>query len=325
MKMLVLGGSRFIGLHLVRLLHSRGHDVTVLNRGRTEADLPEGVARISADRDDAGAQATVLSGASYDVAFDISAYTTRQLGPAIEALSGNVGRFVFCSTTSVYAPNDTIPIWEHFPLDRAPDASKYARDKIECEDLLAEAHAGGFPMTILRPPYVYGPDNYIAAREFSYFARLSGGRRIIIPGDGLTPIHPVHVDDLAEAFAAAAESDAALGGAYTICSPDAITANGYVRAIADAVGVDADVVHVEPRDYDSLGEQIFPFEWQAARVYTTTNALADLDWAPRYHMRDGLAMTYEWWVQQGQDGQDWDFSNEDEALARLGLGGPQPA
>ena len=61
MKMLVLGGSRFIGLHLVRLLHSRGHDVTVLNRGRTEADLPEGVARISADRDDAGAQAATLS------------------------------------------------------------------------------------------------------------------------------------------------------------------------------------------------------------------------------------------------------------------------
>ena len=133
------------------------------------------------------------------------------------------------------------------------------------------------------------------------------------------------MDDLAEAFAAAAESDAALGGAYTICSPDAITANGYVRAIADAVGVDADVVHVEPRDYDSLGEQIFPFEWQAARVYTTANALADLDWAPRYHMRDGLAMTHKWWLAQGLDKRDWDFSNEDEALVRLGLGGPQPA
>ena len=318
MKMLVLGGSRFIGLHLVRLLHSRGHDVTVLNRGRTAADLPDGVARISADRDDADAQAAALSGASYDVAFDISAYTTRQLGPAIGALSGNVGRFVFCSTTSVYAPSDTIPIREDFPLDRAPDASQYAKDKIECEDLLAEAYARGFPMTILRPPYVYGPDNYIAAREFSYFARLTQGRRIVIPGDGLTPIHPVHVDDLADAFAAAPESDAALGGTYTICSPDAITANGYVRAIADAMGVSADVVHVEPHDYEALGEELYPFEWRAARVYTTASALSALDWTPRYHMREGLAMTYRWWVEQGLDAGAWDFSAEDAALARLG-------
>ena len=321
MKMLVLGGSRFIGLHLVRLLHSRGHDVTVLNRGRTEADLPDGVARISADRDDADAQAAALGGADYDVAFDISAYTTHQLAPAIEALAGNVGRFVFCSTTSVYASSDTIPIREDFPLDRAPDASKYARDKIECEDLLAEAHARGFPMTILRPPYVYGPDNYIAAREFSYFARLSRGRRIIIPGDGLTPIHPVHVDDLAEAFVAASQTDGAFGRTFTICSPDAITANGYVAAIADAMGVEADVAHVEPRDYDALGDQLYPFEWQAARVYTTAQAQEYLDWAPRYHMRDGLAMTYEWWVRQGLDKHDWDFSNEDAALTKLGLGG----
>ena len=326
MKMLVLGGSRFIGLHLVRLLHSLGHDVTVLNRGRTEADLPDGVARISADRDDPGAQTAALSGADYDVAFDISAYTTRQLAPAVEALAGNVGRFVFCSTTSVYGPSDTIPIREDFPLHRTPDASQYAKDKIECEDLLNEEfQRGRMPITILRPPYVYGPDNYIAAREFSYFARLSRGRRIIIPGDGLTPIHPVHVDDLAEAFLAASRTDGAFGRTFTICSPDAITANGYVRAIADAMGVAADVAHVEPRDYESLGDQIYPFEWQAARVYTTAQAQEYLGWTPRYHMRDGLAMTYEWWVQQGLDKHDWDFSNEDAALAKLGLDGASSA
>ncbi len=319
MKTLVLGGSRFIGLHLVRLLHSLGHDVTVLNRGRTEADLPEGVARISADRDDPAAQTAALSGADYDVVFDISAYTTRQLAPALDALAGNIGRFVFCSTTSVYGPSDTIPIREDFPLHRTPDASQYAKDKIECEDLLAEAHAGGFPMTILRPPYVYGPDNYIAAREFSYFARLSQGRRIIIPGDGLTPIHPVHVDDLAEAFLAASQMDGVFGRTFTICSPDAITANGYVRAIADAMGVKADVVHVAPSDYEALDDQIYPFEWQAARVYTTAQAQEYLGWTPRYHMRDGLAMTYQWWVEQGLDRGDWDFSNEDAALAKLGL------
>ena len=317
MNTLVLGGSRFIGLHLVRLLHEQGHRVTVLNRGQTEADLPDGVTRLVADRNDASAVKAALQGASYDAAFDISAYTTATLKPVIDALAGRVGRFVFCSTTSVYAPSDTVPIHEDFPLFRTPDANQYAKDKVECEDLLVDAfNRDGFPMTILRPPYVYGPDNYIAAREFSYFARLTQGRRIVIQGDGLTPVHPVHVDDLADAFAAAPGRSGTLGQAYTICSPDAITANGYVHAIADAMGVSAEIVHIEPGEYEVLGQQLFPLEWEATRIYSTEKAREDLEWTPHFHMRGGLEMTYRWWLSRGLDKEPWDFSSEDEALAK---------
>ena len=321
MKALVLGGSRFIGLHLVRLLHDDGHQVTVLNRGQTEADLPDGVVRLIADRTDTEQVNAALKGSSYDVAFDISAYTTATLTPVVEALEGRVGRFVFCSTTSVYGPNDTIPIEEDFPLHRGSDAGQYARDKIECEDLLVEAFKQrAFPMTILRPPYVYGPDNYLKAREFSYFARLKQGRKIIIPGDGLTPFHPVHVDDLADAFALVPGKSQTLGQIYTICSPDAITANGYVRAIAEIMGVSADVVNMEPRDYDALDQQIYPFEWAMSRIYSADRARRDLGWSPKFHMRDGLEMTYRWWLNQGLDKEAWDFSNEDEAVVKAGSG-----
>lgn len=321
MKVLVLGGSRFIGLHLVRLLHDDGHQVTVLNRGQTRANLPDNVVRLIADRTDAGQIKAALKDGSYDVAFDISAYTTSTLKPAIEVLEGRVGRFVFCSTTSVYGPNDTIPIEEDFPLHRSPDASQYARDKIECEDFLVEAfNQRGFPMTILRPPYVYGPDNYLKAREFSYFARLKQGRKIIIPGDGLTPFHPVHVDDLADAFAAVLGKSQTLGQTYTICSPDAITANGYVRAMAEIMGVSAEIVNMEPRDYDALDQQLYPFEWAVSRVYSTDKARRDLGWSPKFHMRDGLEMTYRWWLAEGLDKEVWDFSNEDEALVKAGSG-----
>ena len=321
MKVLVLGGSRFIGLHLVRLLHDDGHHVTVLNRGQTQANLPDSVVRLIADRADTEQVKAALKDDSYDVVFDISAYTTSTLKPVIEILEGRVGRFVFCSTTSVYGPNDTIPIEEDFPLHRTPDASQYARDKIECEDFLVEAfNQRGFPMTILRPPYVYGPDNYLKAREFSYFARLKQGRKIIIPGDGLTPVHPVHVDDLADAFAAVPGKSQTLGQTYTICSPDAITANGYVRAMAEIMGVSADIVNMEPRDYDALDQQLYPFEWAVSRIYSTDKARRDLGWSPRFHMRDGLEMTYRWWLAEGMDKEVWDFSNEDEALVRAGSG-----
>ena len=187
MEVLVLGGSRFIGLHLVRILSQQGHRVTVLNRGQTEADLPSEVGRLTADRTDPSQVRRALADKSYDVVFDISGYTPQSLTPVVESLDGRVGRFVFCSTTSVYADADTAPVEEDFPLFRGPEASQYARDKILCEDLLIDAFdQRGFPATILRPPYVYGPDNYIRQREFSYFARLSQGRMIIIPGSGTT-------------------------------------------------------------------------------------------------------------------------------------------
>ena len=319
MKALVLGGSRFIGLRLVWLLHGQGHEVTVLNRGQTRTELPDGVTRLYVDRTDARKVKDLLKDADYDVAFDISAYTTATLNPVIEALEDRIGHFVFCSTTSVYPPADVVPILEDFPLYRSPEAGKYAADKVECEDLLMDAfEKRGFPATILRPPYVYGPHDYIKEREFSYFARLTQMRKIIIPGDGLTLIHPVHVDDLAGAFAAVPGRNPALGQAYTICSPDAVTANGYVRTIGEVMGVETKIVHVESNAYNALGQQLFPYEWEISQVYSNEKAMSDLEWSPKYHMRGGLDMTYRWWLEEGLDKQDWDFSAEDDVLAKLG-------
>ena len=326
MDTLVLGGSRFIGLHLVRLLHGRGDAVSVLNRGQTPAELPDGVRRLSADRGDPSQVKAALKDASYDAVFDISGYTPASLRPVVKALEGRVGHFVFCSTTSVYAPSETAPIDEGFPLHRGPDASQYARDKVACEDLLTEAfERRGFPATILRPPYVCGPDDYLRQREFSFFARLSQRRRIIIPGDGLTLFHSVHVDDLASAFAAVPGRPDTLGQAYTVAGRDAITANGYVEAIGEAMGVVPDVVHLQPKDYvDAMRRQglasdsVFPFEWSVSRVYAIEKAKRDLGWAPTYSMAEGLAMTYRWWREKGLDREPWDFSHEDEMLETIG-------
>ena len=190
------------------------------HRGRTEADLPEGVARISADRDDPDAQTAALSGADYDVVFDISAYTTKQLEPAVEALAGNVGRSSFAAPPRSTAPATPYPSGRTSRCTATPDASQYAKDKIECEDLLNEEfQRGRMPITILRPPYVYGPDNYIAAREFSYFARLSRGRASSSPETASPPFTRFMWTDLADAFVAASRTDGAFGRTFTICSP----------------------------------------------------------------------------------------------------------
>ena len=323
MDALVLGGTWFIGLHLVRALSERGDRVTVLNRGQTEADLPGDVARLTADRTDPAQVRRALRGRSFDVAYDISGYTPESLAPVIESLEGNVRRFVFCSTTGVYAPAETVPIEEDFPLIRGPDASQYSRDKVLCEDLLTEAFEGrGFPVSILRPPYVYGPDNSLRHREFSYFARLSAGRKIIIPGTGRNLVHAVHVDDLVEAFVATPNVEVTRGQAYTICGPDAITLNGWIDAMGAAAGLAPKVVHAAPEQYSALHveAQTFPYAWDGYTVYTSEKAQRHMEWSPRYRMGAGLKMTFEWWKAQGMDREEWDFSVEDRALEILDAG-----
>ena len=160
MKVLVLGGSRQIGLDLVRLLHSQGHTVTVLNRGQTQVSLPIDVSKIVADRSFADQVTTGLDGSAYDTVFDISGYKPSEVEPILNVLDGNVGHYVFCSSVAVYSPEiKTMPILEDSPLNRYPNADDYSRDKILCEDLLVERfNRSGFPVTIVRPPYVYGPN-----------------------------------------------------------------------------------------------------------------------------------------------------------------------
>ena len=329
MNTLVLGGSIFIGLHLVRLLHGQGHQVTVLNRGQSGPGLPDGVARLTADRTDPAQVKAALSGAPYDVVFDISGYTPASVEPVLESLNGKVGQFIFCSTTAVYAPAHLRPVDEGFPLDRRPEATQYARDKIVAEDMLLEAFdRRGFPITILRPPYVYGPDNKLKQREFSYFTRLTRRRTLIVPGEGHTLFHPVHVDDLAEAFAAVPGRSHAIGQTYTVCGPEAITINGYIETIGEIMGVEPEGVHAGAEEFNALpaklglsdDQALFPYEWVESGVFSTEKARRDLEWTHRYGIRDGLAMTYEWWLEQGLDREEWDFSHEDRALDALRAG-----
>ena len=322
MKALVLGGTQFVGLRLVELLHRRGHDVTVLNRGHTPARLPDGVGALKADRNDAAQVAAALRDKRYDAVFDISGYTATQVEAVLEALVDRVGHYVFCSSTSVYAAGDLAPVHEDSPLSRGPDAGRYASDKIACEDLLMDRHSRrGLQVTVLRPPYVYGPHNVIKEREFAFFARLTQGRKLLVPDSGVRHLHFVQVDDMAAAFIAVPGRDPASGQAYTVCGDQAITANGFVRMVEEIMGVTAEVVYVDTPDYGPLESAVFPFGVGASLVHSNEKARRDLDWTPQYSMRDGLAMTYRWWLEQGLDKEAWDFSKDDAILERVGDAG----
>src|SRR5215218_2388949 len=112
MKVLILGGTRFIGRHIVEALLAGGHSVSVFNRGRTPDELPAHVERLRGDRDDGASGLNAVGAWGWDVCVDVSGYTPRQVRPAVERLSANVSRYVFVSAVSVYGDPRQRPVRE---------------------------------------------------------------------------------------------------------------------------------------------------------------------------------------------------------------------
>ena len=148
MRVLVMGGSQFNGYSLVMELVKHGHEITVLNRGRTAVDFPRSVRRLVADRTDHDQVRAVLGGESFDAVQDMSAYHPADVELMIEVFEGRIGHYIFASSTVIYAPTDILPITENHPVDRGPNQNEYGLHKLLCEDILIDAwRSRGFPAT----------------------------------------------------------------------------------------------------------------------------------------------------------------------------------
>ena len=239
MNVLVMGGTQFNGLALVHELARAGHAVTILNRGKTEAQLPSNVLRLTCDRTDHAALKATLANRDWDCVFDISAYRPEDVATMIEVLEGHTGHYIFASSTVIYARSDLLPITENHPVERGDSQNSYGGNKLLCEDLLVEAfRQRGFPMSIAAFSMVFGPHNIIPDREQRMYMRLKAGRRILIPGDGNTVGQVGHVYDEARALRAMMQKPATFGRRYNLTGADCFTDNGYVDTFAEVMGID---------------------------------------------------------------------------------------
>ena len=240
-----MGGTNFNGLALVHELVRQGHDVTVLNRGRSAADIPDSVKRLVADRSEPDTVRDALAGSEWDVIADITAYHPEDVEMMIELFTDRVGHYIFASSTVTYAQADVLPITETHPDDRSDRQNEYGLHKLLCEDLLFQAHSGrGFPATSAAFSMVFGPHNMIEAREQRMFRRILDGRPVLIPGDGQTLLQLGHVDDQAVALEQMMGRSNTFGRRYNLTGNSAVTRNHYVATIAEAVGRPADVRHI---------------------------------------------------------------------------------
>lgn len=323
-----MGGTRFNGLFVTLELYSQGHDVTIFNRGRTEAEIPPEVHRLYGDRKDHDRLWEAVSGKEFDCVIDVNAYTVDDVSSMVEMLDGRTGHYIFVSTANVYAPSEVYPITEDFPLDEAGAGGDYPAGKVACETYLRRAHRQrGFPYTIARLSLVYGPRNFSPYREQMMFMRLLKGRRILLPGPGDTLTQPGYVEDGVQALVRMMGNKKIFGEAYNVAGPQAVTDSGYVGTLAAITGVEPEVVHIPADDMDAVAAVMpYPLTLRISRtnlrwsenVVCSVEKLKDhVGYWPGHTLEQGMRRTFEWFQREKlSEKLVFDFSVEDELIER---------
>jgi len=302
-RVLVIGGTLFIGRHLVAELLKAGHEVSILHR-KPKHKLGRKVGNIVADRNDPESLKKALAGRSFEVVYD-NVYdwergtTAAQVEATARAINGRLHRYIFMSSVAAYGDG----LNHHEGDALAPDDHPlpYVRNKAMSERALFRMHQrNGFPAVTLRPPFVYGPGGSYY-REAFFWDRLRDGRAIILPGDGRRLMQFVHVGDVVKACLKVLDVPDALGHAFNIANPKPLTQVETVEALGRAAGKDVKFVRI-PRDKiqraggNAMGEHLYFGEYFDVPAITmvVNKAQRVLKFKP-IDFDEGLKETYRWY------------------------------
>lgn len=309
MRILVMGGTRFIGVYLTQLLVQQGHEVVLFNRGNKPAPV-DGLKVIQGDRKEGAVLKEKLAGETFDAIFDNNGRELSDTQPLIELFNGKIKHFVYVSSAGVYLKSDEMP---HVEGD-AVDPNSRHKGKFATEAYLA---AEGVPFTSVRPVYIYGPQNYNDVEAW-FFDRLVRDRPLPIPGNGMALTQMGHVADLAQAMAAVLGNEKAIGQIYNISGDKAVSFDGLARACAVAAGKDPaslKLVHYDPKQFDFGKKKAFPMRVQ--HFFTAiAKAKTDLDWQPEFDLVSGLKDSFQKdFLASGRDRAEADFALDEQILA----------
>lgn len=326
MRLLVLGGTRFVGHAVVTAAVERGWEVTTFNRGLSGPDVA-GVTVVRGDRAEASdLDRLVSSGVNWNAVIDCSGYVPRDVLAAAQSLEPLTAHYVFMSTVSVYRDWPAQPLSEaseilYCPPDAGPEygqdledgPTKYGYQKSGCE-LAARATFGEGRAAILRPGVVLGPREYVGRLPW-WLRRVSAGGRVLAPGDPARSIQPVDVRDLAQFALQVAQS--AIGGTFNVTAPQGReTFGGMLRACAEATQSDAEFVWVPDERLLSYGVR----QWSEMPLWRTYPGVwrvdSDAASAEGLSCRPLTATAADTWGWMQASDLTWD----DERAGEIGIG-----
>jgi 2'-hydroxyisoflavone reductase len=239
LRVLILGGTGFIGPHFVDALLAAGHKLTLLNRGRRNPRARPVVETLLGDRN---GQMDAIKGRDWDVVIDNSGYTLKQVKLSTDILQGRAGHYIFISSISAYANLTPPGIDEDYALATLEDPNveqitdtTYGGLKAICEQTVE--HAFGRNCAIVRPTYIVGPGD--PTDRFTYWpVRVSQGGEMLVPGSANDPIQFIDVRDLAEFVRGCVERR--VSGKFNACNPPgAVTMGDLLETSKRLSGVDA--------------------------------------------------------------------------------------
>ncbi|KAK9098124.1 hypothetical protein Syun_025169 [Stephania yunnanensis] len=319
-KILIMGGTRFIGIFLSRLLVKEGHQVTLFTRGKAPisqqlpgevdsdyADFASKILHLKGDRKDFDFVKTSLAAEGFDVVYDINGREADEVEPILDALP-KLEQYIYCSSAGVYLKSDLLP---HFETDAVDPKSRH-KGKLETESLLESRDVN---WTSLRPVYIYGPLNYNPVEEW-FFHRLKAGRPIPIPNSGNQITQLGHVKDLATAFLLVLGNEKASKQVFNISGEKYVTFDGLARACAKAAGFpEPKLVHYNPKEFDFGKKKAFPFRDQHFFA-SIEKAKSLLGWKPEFDLVEGLADSYNLDFGRGTFRKEADFFTDDIILSK---------
>jgi nucleoside-diphosphate-sugar epimerase len=246
MRILILGGTKFLGRHTVDAALARGHDVTLFNRGQTNPELFPEVEKLHGDRD---GDVAALAGREFDAVVDTSGYVPRVVRATLDALAGEP-HYTFVSSISVYAdlsqpPTESSPTGVLAEETEDFRSEAYGPLKALCEQAVLERFPDAF---VVRPGLIVGP--WDPTGRFTYWPeRVAEGGRVLAPAPPDRSVQIIDARDLAAWNVDAIERG--LAGTYNAVSP-VFTFEELLESCRRVAGVDAEFVWVEP---EVLAEQ----------------------------------------------------------------------
>ncbi len=279
MRILVLGGTRFLGRAIVDAVLEQGHEPTLFNRGQTNTELYPDVEKLRGDR---RADLGALEGRDWDVVVDVAAYFPDEARRSVDVLGGSVGRYAFVSTVSVYEDQSVPPVEGAAVSALAPgdetdeSPETYGARKAACERIVEDAFAEA--SLVVRPGLIVGP--WDPTGRFTYWPhRVARGGDVLAPGAPDDPVQFIDVRDLANWIVRAATSG--LSGTYN-ATGETMRFGDLLEECRRATGSDATATWVPSEVLLDQGVEewmgvplwIATDGWQAANRVVVDRALA---------------------------------------------------
>ena len=284
MKILVMGGTRFVGKSLVNKLISNDYQIDIFTRGNRPCSNK--LNHIKGDRNDLE-DISKLKNKKYDFVFDISGRELIQTKTLIESINQSFERYIYVSSAGVYKDNYEFPITEKDSLD----SNSRHKGKAETEKWLKLER---IPFTSFRPTYIYGPGNYNKIENW-FFERIIHLKSIPLPGDGSLITQLGHVSDLTDAMMLSMGSKLALNNIYNCSGDKGITIKGLINSCIKACNFDIGDIEIKSFNYQKLDPKSrkgFPIRLN--HYLTSISKLReDLNWSPKYDLFNGLKDSYE--------------------------------